>query len=153
MIETPVLVGIAQLEQRSTDPRESKEPLALMLDALTAAAADAGSEKLLDSASSIRVVRGRWPYKNPARVIGEHVGAPNAQSALTRFGGNFVQTTVNHSVRDIQAGRHDTILITGAECGNTQARAVRSGLNLRTDLEWQTAPGTPDLLILLGNWG
>ncbi|MFV2089944.1 MAG: acetyl-CoA acetyltransferase [Pseudomonadales bacterium] len=146
-MQTPVLVGIAQLEQRSSDPRESKEPLALMLEALELAGADAGSARLLSTASSIRVVRGRWPYKNPAKVIGERMGVPGAQTCITPYGGNFVQSTVNQSALDIQAGRHDIILITGAECGNTQAKALKAGLNLRTDLDWQSAPGTPDLLI------
>jgi acetyl-CoA C-acetyltransferase len=147
MNETPVLVGIAQLEQRSDDPLESSEPLALMLDALREAAEDAGNPALLTSADSIRVVRGRWPYKNPAAVIAETLGATGAETALTRFGGNFVQTTVNQAALDIQAGKREVILITGAECGNTQARAQRAGMNLRTDLDWQAAPGEPDLTI------
>ncbi len=147
MSETPVLVGIAQNEQRPEDPQTAREPLALMLDALQAAAEDAGAPELLSSAGSIRVVRGRWPYKNPARVIAESLGNPNAETALTRFGGNFVQTTVNQAALDIQAGKQEVILITGAECGSTQAKAARAGLDLRTDLPWQDAPGEPDLWI------
>ena len=41
----------------------------------------------------------------------------------------------------------DVILITGAECGSTQAKARRAGLNLREDLAWQPALGTPDVMI------
>ncbi len=64
----PVLIGISQLEQRSSDPTRAKEPLDLMIDAVRAAAADAGSNELLTRATSVRVIRGIWPYKNPARV-------------------------------------------------------------------------------------
>jgi acetyl-CoA C-acetyltransferase len=147
MTEIPVLVGIAQLEQRPDDPTTSKEPLALMLDALRAAAEDAGSPELLRRADSIRVVRGRWPYKNPAAVIAAAIGADGAETGLTRFGGNFVQSTLNRTALDIQSGRHDIVLLTGAECGSTQAKATRAGLNLREDLDWQAAPGEPDLTI------
>lgn len=147
MSETPVLVGIAQNEQRPVDPKISKEPLELMLAALKSAAEDAGSAALLSEAGSVRVVRGMWPYKNPGKVIAETLGCPQAETCLSQFGGNFVQTTVNQSALDIQSGRHEVILITGAECGSTQAKARRAGLNLREDLAWQPAPGTPDTMI------
>ena len=139
----PVLVGISQLEQRISDPALAKEPLALMIDAVRAAAADAGSKALLEHTTSVRVIRGIWPYKNPARIVAQAVGIPNAETALTPYGGNYVQSTVNRSALDIQARRHDVIVITGAECGYTQARARKQGL----DLKWQDAPGAPDLLI------
>ena len=146
MSETPVLVGIAQNEQRPVDPTESREPLELMLDALRAAAEDAGAPSLLSNAGSVRVVRGIWPYRNPGRVIADTLGCPQAETCLSQFGGNFVQTTVNQSALDIQSGRHEVILITGAECGSTQAKARKAGLNLREDLAWQPAEGTCDSL-------
>ena len=139
----PVLVGISQLEQRDADPAHAKEPLQLMIEAVRAAAADAGSNALLEHATSVRVIRGIWPYKNPARIVAQAVGVPNAETALTPYGGNYVQSTVNRSALDIQAGLHEIIVITGAECGYTQARARKQGI----DLAWQDAPGTPDLLI------
>jgi acetyl-CoA C-acetyltransferase len=139
----PVLVGISQLEQRVADPAQAKEPLTLMIDAVRAAAADAGSNSLLNHATSVRVIRGIWPYKDPARIVAQAVGVPNAETALTPYGGNYVQSTVNQSALDIQAQRHEVIVITGAECGYTQARARKQGV----DLKWQEAPGTPDRLI------
>jgi len=140
MSETPILVGVAQLEQRIDDPRTSREPIELMIDAVRQAATDAGSRQLLDAAGSIRVIRGIWQYQNPARAIGDAIGNPRAETAMTQYGGNFVQTTVNQSALDIQNGIHDIIIITGAECGNTQAKARRAGV----ELQWQALPGTPD---------
>jgi acetyl-CoA C-acetyltransferase len=139
----PVLVGISQLEQRIKDPAAGKEPIELMMDAVRAAATDSGSQQLLAKATSVRVIRGIWPYKNPARVIADAVGVPNAETALTPYGGNYVQSVVNQSALDIQAGRHDVIVITGAECGYTQARARKQGIELR----WQDAAGTPDQML------
>lgn len=147
MTQTPVLVGISELEQRIDDPLSGREPIELMIDAVQQAAADARCPKLLDAAGSIRVIRGRWPYKNPAQAVGEAIGAPSAESCLAPYGGNVVQSTVNQSALDIQAGRHDVIVITGAECGNTQAKARRAGLDLRRDLNWQQLAGTPDRLL------
>ncbi len=141
---TPVLVGIAQLSQRLSEyTPDAKEPVDLMVDALKAAAEDAGAADLLTRATSVRVIRGVWPYENPASVVAEAVGTPNAETALTPYGGNFVQTTVNQSCLDIQAGKHEIILITGAECGNSKAKARKAGMRA----EWRDIPGTPDLLI------
>jgi acetyl-CoA C-acetyltransferase len=136
----PVLVGIAQLEQRVDDPAAAKEPIELMIDAVRAAAEDAGSSELLN-ASAVRVIRGIWPYKNPARAVAEAIGNPNAETGLSPYGGNFVQTTLNKSCLDIQSGKHDMVIITGAECGNTQAKAARA----KHELQWQELPGEPDV--------
>lgn len=139
---TPVLVGVAHVDQRIDEPSQAREPLELMIEATRQAAQDAGSTKLLN-ASSVRVVRGIWGYENPARAVAEAIGQPNAETALTPYGGNFVQTALNRSALDIQAGKHDIIVLTGAECGNTQAKAARANV----ELEWQAAPGRPDLLL------
>jgi acetyl-CoA C-acetyltransferase len=137
---TAVLVGIAQLEQRIKDPLAGKEPLALMVDAVKAAAEDAGSNQLLTRAGSICVSRGIWPYKNPAKVIAEQIGSPGAQTVMSPFGGNYVQTAVSQAALDIQAGAVDVAILTGAECGYTQTRAAKAGVAL----DWQEAPGEPD---------
>lgn len=141
---TPVLVGIAQVDQRIKEyTPEVKEPVDLMIDALRLAAEDAGSPALLTSATSVRVIRGVWPYQNPARRVAEAVGVPNAETTLTPYGGNFVQTTVNYSCLDIQSGKHEIILICGGECGNSVAKARRQGVRA----EWSELPGTPDRMI------
>ena len=139
----PVLVGISQLEQRATDPLAAREPIELMIDAVRAAAQDAGSVALLRQAGSVRVIRGFWRYENPAGAVCEAIANPTAETALTPFGGNYVQKVLNHSALDIQSGRHDIIVMTGAECGRTQATARRAGLKLR----WRDINGTPDRYI------
>ncbi len=142
-METPVLVGVAQLNQRSDAAGQPKEPIELMIDASRMAAADADAPALLAQATSVRVVRGWWPYKNPARVVREAVGAPEAETGLTPYGGNFVQSTVNKSALDIQAGKHELILITGAECGNSRAKTLRAG----KQVNWRDIDGTPDVYL------
>ena len=144
--QTPVLVGVGQVLQRldgSESGNSGKEPLDLMLDAVRAAAHDAEAPALLTEATSLRVIRGRWGYRNPARVLAERLGNTNVETGLTTYGGNFVQTTVNRSCLAIQAGDHDIIIITGAECGKTQAAAAKAG----TRPQWSEAPGVPDLYL------
>ena len=139
----PVLVGISQLEQRLSEPETAREPLDLMVDAVRAAAEDAGCPALLEEAGSVRVIRGFWRYENPARAICEAIRNTRAETALTPFGGNYVQSVLNRSALDIQAGQHDIVIMTGAECGYSQARARRAGKKL----QWRQAGGTPDLYI------
>ena len=143
MSETPILVGVAQVEQRIDDVSQGQEPLAMMIDAVRQAADDAGCPQLLSEAGSVRVIRGIWPYANPAKAVAEAIGNPTAETVLTPYGGNFVQTTVNQSALDIRDGVHDVVIITGAECGRSQAKAARAGI----DLQWSEAPGTPDRFI------
>ena len=139
---TPVLVGVAQCAERNADPAAGigREPLQLMIDAARAAAADAGSAKLLAAADSVRIVRGLWPYANPARVVAEAVGCAGAETGISTWGGDAVQRVLTESALDIQRGAHRIILLAGAECGRSQAKARRAGVAL----DWRAAPGTPD---------
>lgn len=138
---TPVLVGVAQVLQRTDDDALAREPLALMLDAVRLAAEDAGSPALLERAGSVRVVRGMWRYGDPGRVIAQQIGCPGAQTAITPFGGNLVQSLVNRTCLDIQSGAQDVVILTGAECGRVNARARKAGKRP----QWSEAPGEPDL--------
>ncbi len=136
----PVLVGVAQLEQRLADPTKAREPLDLMLDAVRSAAADAGSARLLSEATTVRVIRGAWRYADPGRAIAGELGIGRAETTLTQFGGNFVQSVVNQTALDIQAGRHEIAIITGAECSHSYFKARKAGHRQA----WRDAPGTPD---------
>ncbi|MCH9672962.1 MAG: acetyl-CoA acetyltransferase [Gammaproteobacteria bacterium] len=127
---TPILVGVGQVEQRIDDVEAALEPTEMMIDAVNRAAEDAGSRALLTGADSVRVIRGMWAYENPARQVAERIGAPGAQTGITSLGGNYVQSVTNRSFLDIQSGRHDIIVVTGAECGRTRARAAKANVEL-----------------------
>ena len=140
---TPVLVGIAQIEQRAEHPATAAEPLDLMIRATRAAAEDAGAPSLLTDASAVRVIRGMWPYENPARAVADAIGNPAAETGVSFWGGTVVHHLLSVSALEIQRGAHQTVILTGAECGNTQAKARRAGI----DLAWRKAPGKPDRTI------
>lgn len=139
----PVLVGVSQLLQRSDDLDAVREPLELMVEAVQGAAEDAGSHELLARISSVRVIRGIWPYADPGRVVAERVGSAGAQTAFTPFGGNFVQTVVSQSCLEIQSGAQSVVVLTGAECGRSAYRAHRE----KRRYPWSEAPGLPDVMI------
>ena len=136
----PVLVGVGQVLQRTDDLAAAREPLELMVEAAERAAADAGSRALLEAVESVRVVRGMWRYADPGRVVAARVGCPGAKTALSQYGGNYAQTLTSLSCAEIQRGALDAVLIVGAECGRSWARARKAGV----DLGWSDAPGTPD---------
>jgi acetyl-CoA C-acetyltransferase len=138
--QTPVLVGVGQLQQRLDDPREGAEPLEMMLSASKLAAEDAGAPGLLARADSVRVIRGAWKYGDPARVLATRIGAEGAESVGTQYGGNFVQVCVNDAALAIQAGREDVVLVAGAENGRSFPMSRRQGVTLETT----ECPGEPD---------
>lgn len=136
----PVLVGVGQVLQREDDPDAAREPLELMAEAAERAADDAGSRALLAQADALRVVRGYWPYRDPGRVVAERLGCPAAKTAITPYGGHFVQVLANRSFLEIQRGDLDVAILTGAECGRTRALLKQRGRKP----EWSAAAGRPD---------
>jgi acetyl-CoA C-acetyltransferase len=140
---TPVLVGVAQVLQRTDDFTQAREPLELMIEAVQNAAADAGSTVLLERAGSVRVVRGLWRYGDPGRAIAESIGVPTAETAITTMGGNGVQHLVNRTCLDIQSGKQDVVVIAGAECGRSFMRARKAG----SEVKWSDVPGKADIVI------
>ncbi len=126
---TPVIVGIDQILQRIQDPLDGKEPIDMMVDAVRGAAADTGAD-LLGDVTSVRVIRGVWRYKQPAGYVAEKIGVPDAETMGTPFGGNMVQSVVNQTALDILGGQHDVVVITGAENGNSQAKARKAEVDL-----------------------
>ena len=138
----PVLIGVAQLEQRDADPvrGHGAEPLDLMIDAVREAAADAEAPALLRQVDSVRAIRGMWPYRNPAKAVAEAIGSPHAETGVSTWGGNSVQSVLNESALEIQRGERGIVVLVGAECGRTQAKARRG----RVELQWRDAPGEPD---------
>jgi len=127
---TPVIIGVAQLLQRVADPADAKEPIDLMVDAVIHAADDAGNRNILTAVESVRVVRGFWRYRQPAGYVAESIGSPGAEKVGTCYGGNMVQSTLNASALDILKGDKSLIVLTGAEIGNTQAKARKAGFEL-----------------------
>ena len=112
---TPVIVGVAQINQHPDSAIDAVEPLALMEQVLRQAGIDAGSQSLLGKLDAIAVVQGAWSYPDPARLLANALGADNARTILSNNGGNTPQSLVNHLAQRIQQGQLDSAAIVGAE--------------------------------------
>ncbi|MEE9606182.1 MAG: acetyl-CoA acetyltransferase [Myxococcota bacterium] len=127
---TPVLVGVGTAMQRGDDPNQAREPVALMVEALLRAADDAECPALLRRADSIRVPRGIWPYRDPARIIADALGAGSARTQLAQIG--VLQTALlGGAARDILESRCDVVLVAGGEAKWRSLTARKRGVEER----------------------
>ena len=127
---TPVIIGVAQISKRDYNKIYFMEPVDLMVEASQKAAEDAGVPALVESLDSVRVVRGWWRYEHPAGYVSSALGCEEAETVGTAYGGNMVQNLLNASALDILKGKNELLLLTGAEVGNSQAKARKSGESL-----------------------
>ena len=134
-----MIVGVAQVTQREDDPSLAREPLDLMADAIRNAANDTGSARVLQAVDSLRVVKGMWGYSNPARALAQRFDLSGIETGLTSLGGNYVQSLATRSFLDIQEAKNQLIVLTGGECGRTQAKAQKADL----ELHWNPADSVP----------
>ncbi|ODQ93124.1 acetyl-CoA acetyltransferase [Mycolicibacterium holsaticum] len=119
---TPVLIGYGQVNQRENDP--TVEPVDLMV----AAARAAGDPRLLEAVDAVQVVNLlSWRYRDPGLLVAQRIGAGAARTRYTGIGGNVPQSLVNQACLDIQRGRADVVLITGAETWRTRSRLRAAG--------------------------
>jgi acetyl-CoA C-acetyltransferase len=120
---TPVLVGQGQALERDTNPATAPHPVALMAQAVRAAAADAGI-LLPRDVDSVRVVRLlSWKYDNAAHALARECGLTAREYAGTPHGGNMPQTLVNLTARQIADGELDFVVLAGGECSRTRTAA------------------------------
>lgn len=133
----PILIGVGQLSQRVDRGAPALEPVQLMAEALIRAELDAATPGLLARADSIRVIKQlSWPYADPGALVAHLVRAHPRETTEGVVGGNEVQRTINRTALDIQQGKADLVLLTGAEAWRTVTQARRDG----TDLGWTTQP-------------
>jgi acetyl-CoA C-acetyltransferase len=136
---SPVIVGAGQYVHRASTLDDGVEPVALMVEAVGAAAADAGLAGVPRAVDSIRVVNLlSWRYGNPGWVLAQRLGIDAAELAYTTAGGNSPQALVNRTALDIAAGRVDLVVLVGGEAWRTRMRVKHAG----TIVDWAKAPET-----------
>jgi acetyl-CoA C-acetyltransferase len=136
---TPVLIGTGQVLQRAEGLDDARDPVALMVEAITLAASDAGLSSV-PNPDAIRVVSLlSWKYGNPAQFIAEDLGLTPREMGLSAMGGNTPQTLVNAASRQILAGELDLVILTGGEATRTRARYNKADLTP----DWRTTDTTP----------
>ena len=124
-----MIVGAGQVVQRPDDG-EGRDPIALAVDALRAAAADSGAgDELLRRADSVRHVATLcWQYRDEAALIAEALGvAPRETVRTTLFGGEGPLRLLGETAQEIADGALDVALISGAEAVASVLAAKRAG--------------------------
>ena len=136
-----MLVGVGAVDQHNDDPLTSAEAVELMVQAVRAAADDAGVPTALRDVEQISVPQGTWKYPDPARLIAERVGAEHARTVLVGLG-IPQQRLINDALTAISAGELDVAVVVGGETKRRDALARRAGVEPAVTLQ---ADGvTPD---------
>ncbi len=123
---TPVLVGVAAVQQKIDDYRVALEPLALMEQALRDAATDAGCPDLLRQADEIMVPKSMWGYSDPGRLLADALGAQSATTLLAEFG-ILQQSLLTRACQRIESGEARVVLVTGGEARYRELCAGKAG--------------------------
>lgn len=145
---TPVVVAVGQVDQHEDDPGAALEPTALLAEAARRAAADSGSERLLDALDTVAVVRIlSWRYRDPAALVAADLGITPTRTIETDDGGNYPQALLNRACLEIRAGTADAVLIGGAEAWRTRTGARKVG----ADLPWTHQDESVDPTELIAN--
>ncbi|MGQ0529663.1 MAG: acetyl-CoA acetyltransferase [Panacagrimonas sp.] len=126
----PVIVGAGEVVDRSRNPAEGQEPLALMLAALRAAEHDAGAN-LLGHVDSLDVVcEYSWPYVDAPGLITKALGIQPRHSLYGEAGGESPVRFIHESALRILRGECEVAAVVGAESAYTTAAAWKAGINL-----------------------
>lgn len=144
---TPVIIGVGFHQERDDDPTRCAEPYALMVQAVRAAAADAGAPALVSALESIAVTQGMWQYRNPGRLVAAALGCPAARSIVSDLG--VLQLTPFHTLcQAIASGEQTLGVVTG---GEAQYRALRGMITQQPAGETEQPEDTPPPDVHLGS--
>ena len=137
---TPVLVGVAALNQRVSEPGGGLDTLELMMEAARKAVADAGGAGLGRRVGRVYSTGGLTRLRDPARSVAAAVGAPDATTVLAL---PFVsqQTLLNSAMEAVRSGECDAALVCGGETRARDDAARRAGIELDPPDE---PPDTPE---------
>lgn len=126
----PVIVGIGEITQRTKDPAQALEPLALMEAALRAAQDDAGA-MLLGRLDSLDVVSEySWPYPDAPGQLSTRLGIAPARRIYGEFGGESPVRFIHEAALRIARGESAVAAVVGAEANYAVAAAAKSGHTL-----------------------
>lgn len=117
----PVIIGVADIKNRSVAIEDAKEPASLMLEAIRGAIHDASSAEdaarlLQESIDSISVVRTwTWPYHNLPGLLAEKLGVNPKHQVYSDHGGNQPAKLLDEAAHRISRGEVNVAVLTGGE--------------------------------------
>lgn len=119
--KTPIVIGVADIKNKSRVVKDALEPMELMLRATQAAIKDTSlspSEQsvLQSSIDSISVVATwTWNYHDLPGLIGERLGVKPTCKVLSEHGGNSPAKLFDEAARRISFGESKVAVVTGGE--------------------------------------
>jgi acetyl-CoA acetyltransferase len=114
----PVVVGVADVKNRSQEVENAVEPAQLMLRAIEDAFKDAGtsSQKLQSNIDSIAAVRTwTWPYPDLLGLLSEKLGVTPKHKYYSEHGGDKPCKIFGEAARRIARGESRVAVVTGGE--------------------------------------
>lgn len=124
---TPVLVGVAAVQQRVDEPGNGLDAVELMAHAAEQAAVDSGARALLGALDEVLIPRGMWGPGDPGRRLADRFGARKARTLVAELG-VLQQTLLTRAADSIASGEADVVLVTGAEAAYRERRMRGTGL-------------------------
>src|SRR6202049_4511843 len=126
----PVIVGVGEITDRTTDVAEGLEPLTLLEQALKRAETDSGG-KLLGEIASLDVVNFlSWRYRDPEKQLADRLGITPAHLYYGPVGGESPIRYLHEAAQRIARGECSVAAICGAEAQSTATKAQRAGIDL-----------------------
>jgi len=126
----PVIIGVGEITDRTKDPAQSLEPIALMERALRAAEDDAGAA-LLASIDSLDIVcEVSWPYENAPALLSARLGIEPVRAVYGEIGGESPVRFIHEAALRIARGESQVAAVVGAESNYTAVAAEKSGATL-----------------------
>ncbi|QRD87573.1 hypothetical protein F9C07_2278969 [Aspergillus flavus] len=117
----PVIIGVADIKNKTTKAEDAKEPLQLMVEAIVAAIRDtqlSNTEilKLKSSIDSLSVVKTwTWTYADLPHLISQKLSISPRLTHYTKQGGNQPAKLLDEESLRIAGGQSRVSLITGGE--------------------------------------
>ncbi|HLZ00563.1 MAG TPA: acetyl-CoA acetyltransferase [Bradyrhizobium sp.] len=122
----PVIVGVGEIVDRPKEIARGLEPLVLLEQALKRAEADSGA-KLLGEIGSLDVVNFlSWRYRDPEKLLAEHLGIKPAHCYYGPVGGESPIRYLHEAAQRIARGECSVAAVCGAEAQSTATKAERA---------------------------
>lgn len=119
--ETPVIIGVGDVVNRSKKIEHAIEPLGLIVEAIQKALTDTSlsptaSAKLKNSIDSLDVVRSwTWPYPDLPGSVAERLGIDPKRRHYSEHGGNQPALLLDEAARRVSKGENQVAVVTGGE--------------------------------------
>ncbi|KAJ5319739.1 hypothetical protein N7508_000022 [Penicillium antarcticum] len=129
----PIIIGVADIRNRSVKVEDAKEPATLMLEAIQGAINDATSsaetaQVLQNSIDSISVVRTwTWPYRDLPGLLSQELGVNPQHRLYSDHGGNQPAKLLDEAAMRIEKGETKVAVLTGGEALASLAACVKNG--------------------------